>query len=47
MPGVTTLARLVASVQDESTRQMWEDLARLPDPVHGAPLSRLFLTRRR
>jgi hypothetical protein len=41
LPGVTTLARLVASVRDESTRQMWGDLARLPDPAQRCALDRL------
>jgi Domain of unknown function (DUF4158) len=41
LPGVTTLARLVASVRDESTRQMWEELARLPDPAQRRALDRL------
>jgi Tn3 transposase DDE domain-containing protein len=41
LPGVTTLARLVAGVRDESTRQMWEELARLPDPAQRRALDRL------
>ena len=41
LPGVTTLARLVASVRDETTRQMWEELAALPDPVQRRALDRL------
>jgi Domain of unknown function (DUF4158) len=41
LPGVTTLARLVTSVRDESMRQMWEDLARLPDPAQRRALDRL------
>jgi hypothetical protein len=41
LPGVTTLARLVASVRDESTRRMWEELARLPDPAQRRALDRL------
>ena len=36
LPGVTTLARLVASVRDETTRQMWEELAALPARSSGA-----------
>ena len=38
---MTTPARLVASVRDESTRQMWEELAALPDPVQRRALDRL------
>jgi len=38
LPGVTTLARLVARVRDETTRQLWEELAALPDPVQGYPV---------
>jgi TnpA family transposase len=41
LPGVTTLARLVASVRDETTRQMWEGLAALPGPVQRRALERL------
>jgi hypothetical protein len=41
LPGVTTLARLVASVRDETTRQMWEELAALPGPVQRRALERL------
>ena len=42
LPGVTTLARLVASVRDETTRQLLEELAALPDPVQGRALGRLL-----
>jgi hypothetical protein len=41
LPGVTTLARLVASVRDETTRQMWEKLAALPGPVQRRALDGL------
>lgn len=41
LPGVTTLARLVASVCGETTRQMWEELAALPGPVQRRALDRL------
>jgi hypothetical protein len=41
LPGVTTLARLVASVRDETTRHMWEELAALPGPVQRRALDRL------
>jgi TnpA family transposase len=41
LPGVTTLARLVASVRDETTRQMWEELAALPGPAQRRALERL------
>ena len=40
--GVTTLARLVAKVRDETTRQLWEELAALPDPVQRRALGRLL-----
>ena len=36
LPGVTTLARLVASVRDETTRQLLEELAALPGPGPAA-----------
>ena len=42
LPGVTTLARLVAKVRDETTRQLWEELAALPDPVQRRALGRLL-----
>jgi hypothetical protein len=42
LPGVTTLARLVASVRDETTRQLLEELAALPDPVQRRALDRLL-----
>ena len=42
LPGVTTLARLVAKVRDETTRQLWEELAALPDPVQRRALDRLL-----
>lgn len=41
LPGVTTLARLVASVCGESTRQMSEELAALPGPVQRRAVDRL------
>ena len=41
LPGVTTLARLVASVRDETTRQMWEELGALPGQVQRRALDRL------
>lgn len=41
LPGVTTLARLVARVRDETTRQLWEELAALPGPVQLRALDRL------
>ena len=37
LPGMTTLARLVASIRDESTRQMWEELARLRATASASP----------
>jgi hypothetical protein len=42
LPGVTMLARLVASVRDETTRQLLEELAALPDPVQRRALDRLL-----
>jgi hypothetical protein len=39
---VTTLARLVASVVTDMTRQLWEELAALPDPVQRRALDRLL-----
>jgi hypothetical protein len=33
LPGVTTLARLVARARGEATRQLWEQLAGLPSPA--------------
>ncbi len=42
LPGVTTLARLVAKVRDETTRQLLEELAALPDPVQRRALGRLL-----
>ena len=42
LPGVTTLARLVAKVRDETTRQLWEELAALPDQVQRRALDRLL-----
>ena len=39
---MTTLARLVAKVRDETTRQLWEELAALPDPVQRCALGRLL-----
>ncbi|HUY49236.1 MAG TPA: Tn3 family transposase [Streptosporangiaceae bacterium] len=42
LPGVTRLARLVASVRDDTTRRLWEELAALPDPVQRRALDRLL-----
>src|SRR5260370_776495 len=42
LPGVTTLARLVAKVVTDTTRQLWEELAALPDPVQRRALGRLL-----
>ncbi len=33
LPGVTTLARLVAKVRGVTTRQLWEELAASPLPA--------------
>ncbi len=41
LPKVTTLARLVARVRDETTGQLHEDMAALPDPVQRRALDRL------
>src|SRR5664279_2432911 len=42
LPGVSRLARLVASVREEATRRLWEELAALPDPVQRRALDRLL-----
>jgi TnpA family transposase len=42
LPGVTTIARLVARARDETTRQLHEELAALPDPVQRRALDRLL-----
>ncbi|MGH3200219.1 MAG: Tn3 family transposase, partial [Streptosporangiaceae bacterium] len=42
LPGVTTLARLVAKVVTDTTRQLHEELAALPDPVQRRALGRLL-----
>ena len=42
LPGVTTLARLVAKVVTDTTRQLHEELSALPDPVQRRALDRLL-----
>ena len=42
LPGVTTVARLVASVVTDTTRQLHEELAAMPDPVQRRALDRLL-----
>ena len=46
LPGVTTLARLVAKVRDETTRQLWEELAALPNRSSGALWGGCWTSRR-
>jgi hypothetical protein len=40
LPGVTTIARVVAKVGTDTTRQLWEELAAMPDPVQRRALDR-------
>ena len=42
LPGVTTVARLVAGVVTDTTRQLHEELAAMPDPVQRRALDRLL-----
>src|SRR5258708_6618913 len=42
LPGVTTLARLVARVRDDAARRLWDDLAALPSPAQRRALDRLI-----
>jgi hypothetical protein len=42
LPGVTTVARLVAGVVTDTTRQLYEELAAMPDPVQRRALDRLL-----
>ena len=39
---MTTLARLVARVRDDTTRRLWEELAALPEPAQRRTLDRLL-----
>ena len=43
LPGVTTLARLVAHVRDEATDELYRTLAALPAPHQAASLERLVV----
>lgn len=42
LPGVTTVARLVAGIVTDTTRQLHEELAAMPDPVQRRALDRLL-----
>ena len=42
LPGVTTLARLVAKVRDDTTRRLWGELEGLLTPVQRRVLDRLL-----
>ena len=42
LPGVTTLARLVAKVRDDTTRRLWRELEGLLTPVQRHVLDRLL-----
>lgn len=42
LPGVTTLARLVARVRDESTQQLWDTLSELPTSRQRRMLGQLL-----
>jgi hypothetical protein len=42
LPGVTTIARVVAKVVTDTTRQLWEELAAMPGPVQQRALDRLL-----
>ncbi len=43
LPGVTTLARLVASIRDRVSLRMWRLLSRLPNPEQQAQLESLLV----
>lgn len=43
LPGVTTLARLVASVRDAANRRLWDVLRELLSSEHQAELDRLLV----
>jgi hypothetical protein len=42
LPGVTTLARLVARVRDEATQRLWDTLSGLPTARQARALERLL-----
>ncbi|MFN2506942.1 MAG: Tn3 family transposase, partial [Acidimicrobiales bacterium] len=42
LPGVTTLARLVARARDEALQRLWETLAAMPTPSQARQLERLL-----
>jgi hypothetical protein len=42
LPGVTTPARLVAKVRDDTTRRLWQQLERLPRPGQRYVLDQLL-----